>query len=316
MKVFLLYIMIVPMFGFLKNMSRPSVRLFSSKKNRIMEKEEKQLYLPKTANQELYVSALRDPSVHILLGVGPAGTGKTLFACSQAIQELNRGSIQKIIFTRPVVPVEEDIGFLPGSIINKMDPWTRPLFDVFMEYYPKGEIDSMVRNGIIEICPLAYMRGRTFKKSFIIADEMQNSSPNQMMMVTTRVGSGSKMVITGDLKQTDKPGDLSGLKDFIKRLENYNDPNCGIQLVKFGSSDVLRSYIVTKVLELYENKAVEDKVVPELKVPELKAPELKDPELKAPELKVPERAEERGLTKMQNDCALIPIQHQSKYFNR
>jgi phosphate starvation-inducible PhoH-like protein len=307
MKVFLLYIMIVPMFGFLKNMSRPSVRLFASKKNRIMEKEEKQLYLPKTANQELYVSALRDPSVHILLGVGPAGTGKTLFACSQAIQELNRGSIQKIIFTRPVVPVEEDIGFLPGSIINKMDPWTRPLFDVFMEYYPKGEIDSMVRNGIIEICPLAYMRGRTFKKSFIIADEMQNSSPNQMMMVTTRIGSGSKMVITGDLKQTDKPGDLSGLKDFIKRLENYNDPYCGIQLVKFGSSDVLRSYIVTKVLELYSDKEnYNADVKASVKV-----------EDKAVQVEASVEVEEDTHQKqMMNDCALIPIQHQSKFFNR
>jgi len=344
MKVFLLYIMIVPIFGFLKNMRLPSVRLFSSKKNRIMEKEEKQLYLPKTANQELYVSALRDPSVHILLGVGPAGTGKTLFACSQAIQELNRGSIQKIIFTRPVVPVEEDIGFLPGSIINKMDPWTRPLFDVFMEYYPKGEIDSMVRNGIIEICPLAYMRGRTFKKSFIIADEMQNSSPNQMMMVTTRIGSGSKMVITGDLKQTDKPGDLSGLKDFIKRLENYNDPYCGIQLVKFGSSDVLRSYIVTKVLDLYGERGNtktldtgvkdedEDEAKAETKVEaEVEAKAETKVEAKA-ETKVEAKVEAKAETKveakveteskdmhqkqMMNDCALIPIQHQSKFFNR
>jgi phosphate starvation-inducible protein PhoH len=190
-----------------------------------------------------------------------------------------------------------------------------------MEYYPKGEIDSMVRNGIIEICPLAYMRGRTFKKSFIIADEMQNSSPNQMMMVTTRIGSGSKMVITGDLKQTDKPGDLSGLKDFIKRLENYNDPNCGIQMVNFGTKDVLRSYIVTKVLDLYSAKALDtgvkdkdedetlDTGVKDKAEDDAKA-ETKD------ETKDESESKDTHQKQMMNDCALIPIQHQSKFFNR
>ena len=138
-------------------------------------------------------------------------------AFNSAVNCLKENKIDKIIITRPVVPVEEDIGFLPGSMAKKMDPWTRPIFDIFEEYYSKAQVNNMVLNGQIEISPLGYMRGRTFKNAFIIADEMQNSSPNQMMMLTTRFGEGSKMVITGDLKQADKVGQYSGLHHFIKK---------------------------------------------------------------------------------------------------
>ena len=177
---------------------------------------------PKTSNQELYLSYLRNQDIKILCSIGPAGTGKTFLACQEAINLLKFNLIDKIILTRPVVPVEEDIGFLPGNLIKKMDPWTRPIFDVFEEKFSKQEIDNLVKNNIIEISPLAYMRGRTFKNAFIIADEMQNSSPNQMLMLTTRIGENSKMIITGDLKQTDKPT-KSGLTDFTNKFYKFKN---------------------------------------------------------------------------------------------
>ena len=131
------------------------------------------VYNPRTQNQKKYVKYLGESDTKIVLGVGAAGSGKTLFACYSAIQELRQGTVTKIIMTRPVVPVEEEeIGFLPGSLINKMDPWTRPIFDILLEFYCQRDIDAMLNNGVIEISPLAFMRGRTFKRSFIIADEM------------------------------------------------------------------------------------------------------------------------------------------------
>jgi len=219
------------------------------------------LYYPKTANQALYVKHLDDSDVSLLFGIGPAGSGKTLFACSTAIEEYKRGKVEKIVITRPIVSVEEDLGFLPGSIQNKMDPWTRPLFDVFYEYYSKKDIDTMLKNGAIEIAPLAYMRGRTFKRSFIIADEMQNSSPNQMLMLLTRVGEKSKMVVTGDLKQSDLPLEKNGLYDFVVKWKTFlsNSTNVvqPIRMVEFNHSDVCRSKLVSFVLDVY-NKTQDD----------------------------------------------------------
>lgn len=210
------------------------------------------LYSPRGPNQKRYVEYLDDPAVSILLGVGPAGTGKTLFACSAAVQEMKRGAIQKIILTRPVVSVEEDIGFLPGSLIAKMDPWTRPIFDILGEFYTQKDVDSMLHSGAIEISPLAYMRGRTFKKSFIIADEMQNSSPNQMLMLTTRLGQGSKMVITGDLKQSDRMTN-NGLLDIMNKLKAYQGDSSSIKVVEMGFEDVERSVVVSKILDIYKD---------------------------------------------------------------
>lgn len=229
-------------------------------------------FQPKTKNQELYLSYLRNPNIKILGAIGPAGTGKTFLACQEAITLLKFNLINKIILTRPVVPVEEDIGFLPGNLVKKMDPWTRPILDVFEEKYSKQEVDTLIKNNIIEISPLAYMRGRTFKDAFIIADEMQNSSPNQMLMLTTRIGENSKMVITGDLKQTDKPF-KSGLSDFTNKFYNFknrmiysyknNDTilnpydffnqQIGIQIVELTTNDIQRSAVVSRVLEMYED---------------------------------------------------------------
>ena len=222
-------------------------------------------YLPKTANQKIYCNCLSDVNASIVLGVGPAGTGKTLFACTSAIQMLQRGDIHKIVLTRPVVAVEEELGFLPGNMVMKMDPWTRPIFDIFLEFYAQKDIDAMVQAGTIEISPLAYMRGRTFKRAFIIADEMQNSSPNQMLMLITRIGDGSKMVITGDLKQSDRMTE-NGLQDLIRKIycRSHLSVNSsldkaggavslgGIRAVKFISDDIERSPIVKQVLALYE----------------------------------------------------------------
>ena len=226
------------------------------------------VYNPRTPNQKKYVKYLGESETKIVLGVGAAGSGKTLFACYSAIQELRQGTVTKIIMTRPVVPVEEEeIGFLPGSLINKMDPWTRPIFDILLEFYCQRDIDAMLNNGVIEISPLAFMRGRTFKRSFIIADEMQNSSPNQMLMLTTRLGDGSKMVITGDLKQSDR-GVNNGLADLLHKLKSYDmkdqyksgngnkNNNLGIKYVELESEDVQRSAIVSQILDIYAGKPI------------------------------------------------------------
>jgi phosphate starvation-inducible PhoH-like protein len=247
-------------------------RIITMKKDSNMElKSLSQFYKPKTPNQEKYYSYLNDDKIKLLFAVGPAGTGKTMLACNNAVKDLKSGKVNKIVLTRPVVPVEEDIGFLPGNINKKMDPWTRPIFDVFLDFYSQREIDLMMYNSIIEISPLAYMRGRTFKNAFIIADEMQNSSPNQMLMLTTRIGLGSKMVITGDLKQSDK-GLESGLYDFINKFnvyerresEKYNntDINSGIKIVELNNTDIERSPVIVKILDVYNvnEKKVEKKV--------------------------------------------------------
>lgn len=224
-------------------------------------------YNPRSANQRTYVNYLTDSSVPIVFGIGPAGCGKTLFACTTAIDMLRRGSIQKIILTRPIVPVEEEeLGFLPGSMVQKMDPWTRPIFDIFLEYYQQRDLDSMLKNGVIEVSPLAYMRGRTFKRSFIIADEMQNSTPNQMLMLTTRIGEGSKMVITGDLNQSDRC-ENNGLLDIMQKLElvacldgdGGRGGGIGIKMVTMNSTDIKRSPIVAKIIDIYSGRrAFED----------------------------------------------------------
>jgi phosphate starvation-inducible PhoH-like protein len=216
-------------------------------------------YIPKTSNQRKYVSYLNDNDVHLIFAIGPAGTGKTLFACLNAIQLLKAGDIQKIVLTRPIVPVDdEELGFLPGNINKKMEPWTQPIFDIFLEFFPKHVLNDYINNGVIEVSPLAFMRGRTFKNSFIIADEMQNSSPNQMKMLTTRIGINSKMVITGDLTQTDKVSNMNnGLSDLLYKVTNYSPIeyiNDNIKVIDFDKTDIERSLIVQKIINIYDYK--------------------------------------------------------------
>lgn len=209
-------------------------------------------YIPKTLQQLAYLKSLQNNTIPIVIGTGPAGCGKTLFACLFAIQQLQSGDIDKIIITRPIISVEdEQHGFLPGDIVNKMDPWTRPIFDIFLEFYNKKEVDDMVRVGMIEISPLAYMRGRTFKNSFIIADEMQNASPSQMIMLTTRIGTDTKMVITGDVDQSDRCQD-NGLQYIIDKINTYKHP-LDISLIKMNGHDIQRSPIVKQLVSLFSN---------------------------------------------------------------
>jgi phosphate starvation-inducible PhoH-like protein len=209
-----------------------------------------------------YYDALNDIQNQLIVGIGPAGCGKTLFACQTAIKELNSKSIKKIVITRPLISVEkENVGFLPGDMNEKMDPWSRPIIDVLNELSTKEDVEKMIQTGIIELSPLAYMRGRTFKNSFIIADEMQNSSPSQMQMLTTRIGTGSKMVINGDLQQSDySRGKNNGLNDLLEKLDIYNkevpvinttDSFDKIFVSRMDETDVHRSSIVSKVLDIY-----------------------------------------------------------------
>ena len=210
--------------------------------------------LPRNKNQETYVLTLLDPKKDIVFGIGPAGTGKTMLACCAAVESLRLGKVNKIVITRPVVSVDEDIGFLPGSLESKMDPWTRPIFDVLKETYTAKEIEYMTEEGVIEIVPLGFMRGRTFKNAWIIADEMQNSSPTQMFMLATRIGEGSKMIITGDLNQSDLNVNDNGLLQIYNKLRNSeksNGLNC-VRYVELDKTDVQRSRAAKMVLNIYD----------------------------------------------------------------
>lgn len=204
--------------------------------------------LPRNRNQEQYVLTLLDPKKDIVFGVGPAGTGKTLLAVQVAVKLFKEGAVDKIIVTRPAVSVDEDLGFLPGTLEEKMAPWTRPIFDVLREYFHAKEIEGMIEEGIIEIAPLAYMRGRTFKDAFILADEMQNATPNQMKMLLTRLGEGSMMAVTGDLNQADRRED-NGLIDFTRLLKNSESKH--LDVVQFERGDIERHEAVKEVLEVY-----------------------------------------------------------------
>lgn len=205
--------------------------------------------IPKNLRQEDYIEMLDDDRKYIVFAMGPAGTGKTLLAVLAAIRSLKNGEIEKIVVTRPAVSVDEQHGFLPGTLEEKMAPWTRPIFDVFQEYFTPLQIESMLADNVIEIAPLAYMRGRTFKNAFIIADEMQNATPSQMKMLLTRIGTGSRIVVTGDLAQHDRGYEQNGLKDFIERLKQRQHKMFGI--VEFQREDVERHEAVTAVLHIY-----------------------------------------------------------------
>jgi len=212
------------------------------------QKQKQVQILPRNKNQETYVLTLLDPGKDIVFGIGPAGTGKTLLAVQVAVKNFKEGRVDKIIVTRPAVSVDEDLGFLPGTLEQKMAPWTRPIFDVLREYFNAREIEGMIEEGIIEIAPLAYMRGRTFKNSFILADEMQNATPNQMKMLLTRLGEGSQMVVTGDLGQADRLKD-NGLIDFLKQLEAKKTTR--LDIVNFTHGDIERHEAVKEVLAVY-----------------------------------------------------------------
>jgi phosphate starvation-inducible PhoH-like protein len=216
--------------------------------HRIEKRRRVQIY-PKSLSQETYLLKLNDPNKMIVFAIGPAGTGKTMLAVQWAVDQLKYGSADKIIITRPAVSVDEQHGFLPGDLNQKMEPWTKPIFDVFSENFNAREIENFVKEGVIETSPLAYMRGRTFKNSVVIADEMQNATPSQMKMLLTRLGQNSKMVVTGDLQQADRPSS-NGLLEFLQLFNNFEN-NRYVDLVKFDVQDVERHEAVKEILAIY-----------------------------------------------------------------
>lgn len=204
---------------------------------------------PRTFTQRKYLDFLYS-SVPIVVGTGPAGTGKTLLACHAGSKALLNQQVQRIILTRPAVSVDEQHGFLPGNMNKKMEPWTRPMFDALYRYFSPKKVQDMVYDQQIEICPLAYMRGRTFDKAWVIADEMQNSTPSQMKMLLTRIGEGSKMVVAGDVQQHERGFEDNGLLDLTQRLFSLSTT---IAHIEFSEEDVVRSEAVKEVLKMYAN---------------------------------------------------------------
>lgn len=218
---------------------------------RLHEKRKRVQIYPKNLSQENYLFKLNDPEKMIIFAIGPAGTGKTMLAVQWAIDQLKFGDATKIIITRPAVSVDEQHGFLPGDLNQKMEPWTKPIMDVFAENYNAKEIAHMIEEGVIETSPLAYMRGRTFKNAIVIADEMQNATPSQMKMLLTRLGQGSKMIVTGDLQQADRPSN-NGLLEFLKLYNDFANHRY-VDLCKFDVQDVERHEAVKEVLAIYKD---------------------------------------------------------------
>lgn len=205
--------------------------------------------IPRNLRQEEYLSLLEDSHKNIIFALGPAGTGKTIMAAMYAVRELKAGKINKVIVTRPAVSVDEQHGFLPGTLIEKMAPWTRPVFDIFEQYWSVKTVNDMVAENVIEIAPLAYMRGRTFTNAIVIADEMQNATKEQMKMLLTRIGHGSRIIVTGDLAQHDRGFNENGLKDFVGKLKERESEY--LAAVCFTRQDVERHPAVSEILAIY-----------------------------------------------------------------
>ena len=218
---------------------------------------------PKTVNQKRYVDSIRTSTV--TFGIGPAGTGKTFLAVALAAAALARRDVSRIILTRPAVEAGERLGFLPGDLMAKIDPYLRPLFDALHDMLDPEKVAGHLERGVIEVAPLAFMRGRTLNDSFVILDEAQNTTPEQMKMFLTRLGFNSKMVITGDITQVDLPRDQrSGLVVVGDILEDVE----GIEFVRFGGDDVVRHRLVQRIVEAYDEHA--ERQAPELRPAERK----------------------------------------------
>lgn len=214
---------------------------------------QKEQYQIKARNpkQEEFLKLLDNPSISIVVATGPAGCGKTHLASLMGLKKLHEGQVEKLIITRPAVSVDEDHGFLPGTLEEKMDPWMRPIYDSLYHFYSPQKIRSLIEDKVIEICPLAYARGRTFENAWVIGDETQNCTITQMMMLLTRIGQNSKMVITGDLAQSDL-NVTNGLSDLIKRIDQHSNGMNDIHKIHFGQGDVERHPVIKNILQLYK----------------------------------------------------------------
>ena len=208
----------------------------------------KKKIIAKTPGQKEYRRLLRGREV--VFGLGPAGTGKTYMAVAKAVESLKKREVERIVLSRPAVEAGERLGFLPGDMKEKVDPYLRPLYDALYDMMPSDKVDRMMMSGEIEIAPLAFMRGRTLSESYVIIDEAQNTTPVQMKMVLTRLGQGSRMVITGDLSQIDLPDNQpSGLADAVDRLKGVE----GVGIIHLSSKDVVRHPVVARILQAYES---------------------------------------------------------------
>ncbi|MEM9469566.1 MAG: PhoH family protein [Pseudomonadota bacterium] len=205
------------------------------------------MILPRSPNQARYVEAIKDNDM--VFGIGPAGTGKTFLAVAAAVHMYQEGLVERLIFCRPAVEAGEQLGFLPGDMLEKIDPYLRPIYDALHEMMPGDKIPKKIESGDIEIAPLAFMRGRTLKNAFVVLDEAQNTTSMQMKMFLTRMGQGTRMVITGDPSQVDLPPNTkSGLKEAMSILDSVEE----VPFVHFESSDVVRHKLVTKIIKAYD----------------------------------------------------------------
>ena len=212
-------------------------------------KFESKFTTPKNQSQEYYYSQLKRKNKKIVVATGPAGTGKTLFATEWGVRNFLLGNYEKLIFTRPSVSVDEDLGYLPGTLEEKMAPWVRPIYDILYTFITPKEVTTLMEDKVIEIAPLGYMRGRTFKNCWIVADEMQNSTIAQMKMLMTRLGENSRMIITGDLEQYDRIQEVNGLEDFLDKFKGKRSSS--ITSVEFQKGDIQREEVVKEVLDIY-----------------------------------------------------------------
>ena len=213
----------------------------------VMIRTRKKTIVPRSATQIRYMEALNRND--IIFALGPAGTGKTYLAVAQAVAQLITGSVDRLILSRPAVEAGERLGFLPGDMKEKVDPYLRPIYDALYDCLPAEQVERRIASGEIEIAPIAFMRGRTLAESFIILDEAQNTTPAQMKMFLTRFGQNSRMVVCGDPKQSDLPqGHVSGLNDAVAKLEGVE----GIEMVRFGVGDVVRHPVVGRIVQAYE----------------------------------------------------------------
>lgn len=228
-------------------------RKFPSIINQSQKQKLNKVSKPLTHNQERYCQTLQNVDKNIVIAYGPAGTGKTKFAVEEGVKHLKLGDKHRFVITRPAISVDNEAhGFLPGDINNKLRPWLMPVFDFLGTIYDKSEIERMLELSMIEIAPLAFMRGRTFDDAWIIMDESQNSTPLQMLMMLTRLGKNSKLVVTGDLQQHDRCQGENGLSDLLRRLEKAKHDK--IDIVEFTNSDVQRHPIIPDILEMYNEK--------------------------------------------------------------